>query len=472
MQFTNLSFIIIFLPLSLIIYWVCPSKLFKDFFLLILNLTFYSLGSIHFLPVFILSIIINIIIGRIMNKVNNSSIRILLLLVGIAFNLSLLAYYKYGNDFISILNKYIYNNSIGIYILQPLGISFFIFKSISYLVDIYKKKITLDTNPIHDIVYLSFFTQIQSGPIARYSEMQPINDKSEKRSLFHQGIYRFIVGVNKKILIADILGLITSEIFASNIDGMSSIYAWFGSICYSLQIYYDFSSYSDMAIGISNMFGFNINENFNFPYLTKSVSEFWRRWHISLSNWFKDYIYIPLGGSRNKNKNRVFFNLLIVWIATGVWHGLKKHFIAWALGFFIVISFEKMTGLPNKLHNTLSKFIYRIFTLLFINISWVIFKMDSLRLGLKYVINMFSFNNNAIQNIRTKVLLKDYFIIIVFAIILCFPISSFISKKIKNNRTTYFIYKCICCTFISLCFIWSISFIINGQYNPFTYANF
>ena len=358
-------------------------------------------------------------------------------------------------------------------VLLPLGISFYTFKAISYLVDIYKGKAELGNNPIHDLLYLSFFSQIQSGPITRYNDVQ--FRKSEISGLFCDGIIRFMIGFCKKVLIANVLVNITREIFNSPIESYSTSYAWLGSLCYSLQLFFDFAGYSDMAIGISEMFGYKCMENFKYPYMTESVSKFWRRWHISLSEWFRDYIYIPLGGSKSKHRWRVYFNLLVVWILTGIWHGKEWNFILWGLGYFVVISFERMTGFPEKFKQRETRAIYRILALMFINFEWVIFNSPDVIKGLQFIKCMIFYRRNELADIRSLFLLRDYSFFIVLALVLCFPVVPYAEKILYERfreRCVARLFDTVKFTFIGAAFVWALSFVVAGQNNPFAYANF
>ncbi|MGM9669538.1 MAG: MBOAT family O-acyltransferase, partial [Faecousia sp.] len=255
-------------------------------------------------------------------------------------------------------------------------------------------------------------------------------------------------------------------------ENFSTSYAWLGAICYSLQLFFDFSGYSDMAIGITEMFGYKCPENFNYPYITDSVTKFWRRWHITLSGWFRDYIYIPLGGSRNKQRWKVYCNLFIVWLLTGIWHGAAWNFIAWGLGYFVVISLEKLLNFPGRLKTRIGKVIYRIFTLLFINFQWVLFNSTSLISGLRFIKRMILFYPNELTDMRTSFLLRDYGFFIIIAIILSVPVVPWIGCKLKDKKSMYTVYEVLLSLIIIGAFIWSISFIVAGQNNPFAYANF
>ena len=470
MSITSLLFLFVFLPLALAVYYIADDTV-KDYVLLAISLFFYAIGSVEYLVTFVIAITITVFIGRAIDENESHFVKRVLLLVGIAFNVGLLLYFKYANFVLITFGRIISNDYVEIeQVLLPLGISFFTFKSISYLVDVYKKKIELDKNPFHDALYLSFFTQISSGPITRYDSMNRQQDG--KFNLFSDGVTRFLIGFNKKILLANVLANVTKEVFATDLSAVSTMYLWLGSVCYSLQLLFDFAGYSDMAIGISEMFGYRCMENFNYPYMTESVSKFWRRWHISLSEWFRDYVYFPLGGSKTKRKWQIYFNLFVVWVLTGIWHGAAWNFIMWGIGYFVVISFEKMTGMPYKLKTLFGKTIYRIFTLVFVNFQWVVFNSQSFTDGARRIKKMLIYQNNNLSDNRTLFLLKEYMFFIVVAVILCFPLVPWIERKTVNNKALNTIFEMLEFIVIIMAFVWALSFVVAGQNNPFAYANF
>lgn len=276
------------------------------------------------------------------------------------------------------------------------------------------------------------------------------------------------------MLLANTLSNITTEIFSSELTEISTSYAWLGAVCYSLQIFYDFSGYSDMAIGISELFGYTCAENFDYPYMTKSISQFWRKWHITLGAWFRDYIYIPLGGSRNKHKWRTYLNLFAVWLLTGIWHGASWNFVAWGLGYFVAITIEKMVGLPKWLKTRLARFTYRIVTLLFINFQWVIFKIHDLGDGLQFIKRMVIYSNDSATVLRVRFLLSDYVWFIAIAVLFCFPVVPWLESKISRSRyvALYKVFSHSIAMLTIMLFLWAVSFVVMGQNNPFVYGNF
>lgn len=475
MATTNIIFVFMFLPIVLAAYYLVKDEA-KEYVLLFFSILFYACGSLKYLSIFLISIGITILLGRTIAKCSeNFLLRKGLLAIGIIYNVSILGYYKYYDFALST-----YSSITGMVVelknlALPLGISFFTFKAISYLVDVYSKKVVLEDNVFHDALYLSFFGQVLSGPLSRYDDMKNIsntlNDKSERYDLFAEGVYRFMIGFNKKVLLSDMLSNITNEIFSAPFENFSIGYAWLGAICYSLELFFDFAGYSDMAIGITKMFGYNCPENFNFPYMAESVSKFWRRWHITLGAWFRDYIYIPAGGSR-VGKVRLALNLLLVWALTGIWHGSAWNFVFWGLGYFVVIAFEKFTGFPERIHSKIGHVLYRVGMLLFINFQWVIFRSDSLLSGLRFIKRMFVCDANALADTRTLFLLKDYGVFILAAVILSFPSIPWIQKKWESNEKVYNTVQTITMLIVALLFVWSLSFVVSGLNNPFAYANF
>lgn len=480
MSTTDILFLLTFLPVSLLA-CIANSKI-QKYVLLIISLFFYACGSIKYFTLFLSMVVVNIVLGYIIQICNKEKkaikiIKGLILTIGVLTNVGLLFYYKYY-DFAVININDIFGVSISTKnLLLPLGISFFTFKAISMLVDVYKGKVILSKNPCYAALYLSFYGQVVSGPISRYGEFYENyteeNLSKNKFERFSDGSYLFVKGFCKKILIANVLSPVVVEIFSMNMEYTSAGLLWLGSIAFSMQLYYDFSGYSDMAIGLGNMYGIKSNENFNYPYCTKSISEFWRRWHISLGNWFKEYIYFPMGGSRVKGKLRLFFNLFVVWLCTGIWHGANWTFIFWGLAYFVVIAFEKITNMPNRLKSNILRVAYRIFCLLFINFQWIIFNSVTLEKGLDYIKHMFMSSGNELAKTRALALLQQYGLFIAIAIIFSVPIvpkvKEILEKKNKKVRLLFGILEAI---ILMILFVAAMSFTVAGKNNPFLYGNF
>lgn len=452
MSITSTIFLFCFLPIALVLYYIVGKRV-KEYVLLFVSLFFYACGSAEFLVVFLIAVSLTVCLGRLLFALDDSKVlyRRLILTAGILLNASLLVFCKYSTRFD----------------LLPLGLSFFTFKAISYLADIYKIVIS-DMPVVHDALYLSFFGQIQAGPLSRYEEMK--YDASFNK--FSEGVFRFFIGFAKKILLADTLSKISTEIFSAGADSLTLSYAWLGAIAYSLELFFDFAGYSDMAIGLTKMFGYDCRENFIYPYMTESVSKFWRRWHITLSEWFRDYVYIPLGGSRTSRKWQVYFNLLVVWVLTGIWHGTSGNFILWGLGYFVLISFERLTGLPNKFKSRFGKIIYRVFSLIFIIIEWVMFRSSGISAGIQYIKHMIVPTANSLSDFRALFIIKEYGIFLAVSILLCFPIYPMLEKNFEDGSKKELLFNAISLVIVFVCFIMALSFVISGQNNPFAYANF
>lgn len=468
MTTTDLTFLFLFLPLSLTLCLLGGAV--RKYILLMVSLLFYACGSPDHFLLLLFSLAITVLIGWLINLYREQKGLLMgFLIIGIAYNVGILFYYKYF-DFIAVnINKLFSTDFTTRNLALPLGLSFFTFKAISYLVDTYKQEVK--NSPVNVALYLSFFAQVQSGPLCRYNDMYS-GDNTYTFTDFSEGVYRFIIGFNKKILLANILANITEEIFMMNPNDMSMSIAWLGSICYAMELFFDFAGYSDMAIGISRMFGFHCPENFNYPYLTASVSEFWRRWHITLGAWFRDYVYIPLGGSRVDSKLRLYVNLLAVWLLTGIWHGASWNFIFWGLIYFVAIAFEKSTGYPDKLKSRLGKMVYRVATFLFINFQWVIFRANGLHAGISYIRAMILFKANPLADSRAIFLVKDYMVFILAAILFCFPIVPFFEKWSEEKKLLQPVLNVVIAVINAALFLWAVSFVVAGVNNPFAYANF
>lgn len=469
MHFTDLTFLFVFMPVLLAAYYIVKPQ-YRRYILLAFSLMFYACGSVTYFSLMSALIVVNIICAYIIVFFRDGDKHMfskIFMILGAAGNVSVLCLFKYLGTVTSVANSILGLNMATSGLLLPLGLSFFTFKAISYLVDLYNKKIE-SVSALELANYLSFFAQIQSGPIERYNDY--IENRIFSTDMFSKGAVRFMLGVSKKVVIADTIGNIVLEIF-DRTEVLSTSLAWLGTICYGLQLYIDFSSYSDMAIGIGNMLGIECPENFNYPFITQSVSEFWRRWHISLGNWFRDYVYIPLGGSR-KGKVRTYINLFVVWILTGIWHGTGLQFIVWGIAYGLAISVEKALGIPGRIKSKVGKIVYRVWTLLYINLTWVLFRSSNLSDAISYFKSMFLYCSIETGVLRTKFLLSDYFLFIIVAIILCVPVDKFFKDKLSNTNNGKMVYDVISGVIIGLMFILALSFIVSGMNNPFLYMNF
>lgn len=480
MIFSSVIFLFVFLPLVLFVYFVILRKhrRAQNIFLCIASLFFYAWGEPKFVFVLILSIIVNWIFGLLVsNNLKNKKVSKVYVALDIIFNLVVIFIFKYLAFSISNINILAEKSLISVpSIVLPIGISFFTFQAISYVVDIYRRRAKAQKSLLNVGLYISFFPALIAGPIVRYETIaDQIENRKENWDDFSQGCNRFIVGLGKKVLLSNSMAIVADAAFLTNTnsaampdDGtvLSVSMAWLGALAYTLQIYFDFSGYSDMAIGLGKMFGFHLLENFNYPYISKSATEFWRRWHISLGSWFRDYVYIPLGGSHVKSKFRHIFNLFVVWLCTGIWHGANWTFIAWGLMYFILIVLEKFTGFEKI--STKFNFFKHIYLLLFVVIGWVIFRAENLNLAVDYLQTMFGLGETSLLDSMFIEYLRQYAVFFLFAILFSFPVVPALKQYIKDNliiQTTY-------SACVILAFIISISFIVKGSYNPFIYFNF
>lgn len=464
--FSSQIFIFIFLPFTLLSYYLFPNKL-RNYVLLLLSIFFYSWGGVNYVLILLTSILINYSFGIFISKyIERIAIKRLLLTIGVILNLILLFYFKYYDFTITNLNT-LFKLDIALKeIVLPIGISFFTFQGMSYIIDIYRGTATVNKNIFSVALYISLFPQLVAGPIVKYKDIEDqIRNRKETLQGFSYGIERFIIGLAKKVIIADVLASIAVSIIPNSTNVIDTPTAWLGIICYTLQIYFDFSGYSDMAIGLGAMFGFTFMENFNFPYISKSITEFWRRWHISLSTWFKEYLYIPLGGNRTGN---TYLNLLIVFFVTGLWHGSSWNFIIWGLwhGLFIII--EKFIQNKNWYIKTPS-IIKWFVTIFIVIIGWVFFSFDSLSNAFNFLSVMFGITHNEIITFEISYYLNFRTVIwLIFAIILSTPVLTNILKKYNSSK--YFeIIKTIA---LSILLVICIIFIVNSTYSPFIYFQF
>ena len=471
MLFSSIKFIFIFLPMVIFVYYVLlrKSRTLQNIFLTVSSLLFYAYGEPKFVVVMIASILINWYLAIIVDKERENK-KIIKLLLGstITINLFILFIFKYLMFTISNINSIFGSNFVIPKITLPIGISFFTFQSISYVIDVYRKNGEVQKNPLNVALYIAFFPQLIAGPIVRYETIaDQIKNRQETFEGFSNGISRFIVGLSKKVLLSNTLAIVADNAFKMNAENnLSMLMAWLGAIAYTLQIYYDFSGYSDMAIGLGELFGFKFLENFNYPYISKSISEFWRRWHISLGSWFRDYVYFPLGGSRVANERRLIFNLFVVWFLTGVWHGANWTFIIWGIMYFILISIEKLIGFEKNFSKLGA--IKHIYTMFFVILGWVIFRASNITEALFYIERMFGINTNGIIDNYFYLNISENIVFIIFGLIFSIPILKVINDKFKDNIYTDVIQIAI----MLLLFIVSISYILKGAYNPFIYFNF
>jgi len=477
MLFPSTIFLFVFLPLLLIFYYhkAFSNRTLRNIILLAASLLFYAWGEPWFVLVMLGSIVINWLLGLLSNLCKPSKIksRIVIALM-LIINLSLLFVFKYLNftlENIALLSGQAFTS---MNIILPLGISFFTFRSISYVVDVSRGKGTAQKNLLNVALYISFFPQIMAGPIASYESFEnQIHKRNETFEAFSSGVCRFIYGLGKKVLISNALAPVADFAFSAEAAERSVLLAWVGILAYTFQIFFDFSGYSDMAIGLGKMFGFDFPENFNYPYISQSITEFWRRWHISLGTWFKDYLYFPLGGSRVKSKMRLIFNLFAVWFITGLWHGANLTFILWGLLYFVLLVIEKLTGWTEKLNFKPLKIFY---TLFFVVIGWVFFRSPSISFAFEYIQSLFGFVKNALWDATGLMYLLDNKVIFIAAVLLSTPIFPYLGKKLDNLKNPVklinFTYFSIYTVSLMLILVLVILNLAKDTHNPFIYLNF
>lgn len=478
MLFTSLEFLFFFLPLVLMVYFVLPEKM-RNYWLLLMSLFFYAWGEPSFVFVMMGSILFNYATTYLMAWVQSKHQRKIAMGIFtsiIVGNLSILFVYKYLN-FVTDMLRGIFPSWQGVIpqtsILLPIGISFFTFQAMSYVIDVYRGKCKLQKNPVYLALYIALFPQLIAGPIVRYITVcNQIEHRKVSFDLFSTGVVRFLYGFNKKVLLANICAIVADDCFAS--VSLSTASAWLGAIAYTLQIYFDFSGYSEMAIGLGLMFGFNFSKNFNYPYISKTITEFWQRWHISLGQWFRDYLYFPLGGSHVTSRLRLVFNLSIVWAATGIWHGANWTFILWGALYGVIIIIEKLLQLPKKVQSScwISIF-YQPITLLLVVLGWVIFRSIDLTSAIYYLKTMFGIGETMLMDGRFFFNLNSYGLILGIAMLCSTPI--FRNITLFLARRHLMTSKLICDVgyiFQIILFIVSVSFLVMDAHNPFIYFNF
>ena len=467
MVFSSISFLYYFLPIVLLFYFIVPTK-FKNFILFLSSFLFYFYGEPKYIIILILSSLINYSFALIIDKENTKSKRKFYLTLSIIINIGILFYYKYSNFFIDNINYLFKTNINFIKVVMPIGISFFTFQGMSYVIDVYREDVKANKSFIAFSTYLCLFPQLIAGPIVRYITIEDeLKNRDHSFSLFSKGVQRFLIGLSKKVLLANTFGELSKILLNSN--NITILSYWIIAIIFTLQIYFDFSGYSDMAIGLGFIFGFRFLENFNYPLIASSITDFWRRWHISLSSWLRDYVYIPLGGNRVSNKKWIR-NIFIVWFLTGFWHGASWNFIFWGLYFAIILIIEKKFLLQFlKKHKIFS----HIYTLFLIVISFVIFNGDSFTEVFSFLKSMFNIDSSLdLYNFETIYYLRSYLTIILIGIVASTPLISLLINKLRNKKTLNLLINLLePFYYISLLLIVT-AYLIDGSFNPFLYFRF
>jgi len=479
MYFSSTSFILGFLPCLILCYFIVPQGKdnrflwIKNLILLIFSLAFYAWGGVSYLFLLLASVMINYLGGLFVTVPKVKNAQKLILFLTVFANLALLGWFKYANFAAELLIYFGADISVPNVVL-PIGISFFTFQGMSYVIDVYRRDASVQKNPLKVALYVSLFPQLVAGPIVRYTTVEnALNARTHTLNTFADGAVRFMTGFGKKMILANAMAEIADSIFAMDIScSLTPTLAWIGAISYTFQIYFDFSAYSDMAIGLGKIFGFEFNENFNYPYIATSVTDFWRRWHISLSSWFRDYVYIPLGGNRCSVLRHIF-NLLVVWTLTGLWHGANLTFILWGLYFGVILIAEKylLGGILPKIPMVLR----RILTFFAVIQTWKLFRSDSVPAAMSYLAVMFGRYGGTGFSQYAMYYIHQYYPEIILSFIAIFPIKNVLSRFVERHSDSTAIYalgQFLPKVFAVSVFILGYLKLVSGSFNPFIYFQF
>lgn len=470
MLFSSTVFLFLFLPLLTVSY-LLAAKSVKPYVLLSFSLFFYGWGEPRYLAVVLFICTVNYLAAVGMGRSSQKWQQKVFLAAAVLTDLLVLGYFKYFNFFLDTVNTVMGKQFGRLHIIMPIGVSFFTFQAISYIVDVYRKDVPVQYNLGKLVLYISFFPQLIAGPIVKYHDIeQDLERNSTDFSSVSYGIQRFIIGLGKKVLLANSLGNVADQIFGTGYQGADMAIAWLGAVCYSLQLYFDFAGYSDMAIGLGRIFGFHFLENFNFPYISQSITEFWRRWHISLGTWFKEYLYFPLGGNR-KGKNRTYINLGIVFLITGLWHGANWTFVLWGAwhGFFVIL--ERMLGVKNW-QDGQWRFLRHIYTVFVFVIGWTMFRADTVSEGLGFIRTMLHLAvPDKIPFTAAYYLTPKTVWILCLAVLYSTPVFAKAKEKI-SARVRPVVYTVGKEGLLTLILILSVAYLAASTYNPFIYFRF
>lgn len=476
MIFSSILFLFRFLPIVLFLYYVLPSR-FRNLLLYISSLIFYAWGEPVYVVLMLFSTVVDYTHGMLVERFQQQgkkSWATCVLVSAMVINLSLLGVFKYADFIIESINAIFHSSIPMMHLRLPVGISFYTFQTMSYTIDVYRGNAKAQRNIIAFGAYVALFPQLIAGPIVQYKTIaDQLKNRKETIQQFSYGIVRFLIGLGKKVLLANNIGLLWDMISKTSVQEMTVVSAWMGALAFAFQIYFDFSGYSDMAIGLGHMFGFTFLENFEYPYESKSITEFWRRWHISLGSWFREYVYIPLGGNRNGIRKQLR-NIIIVWFLTGLWHGASWNFIAWGLYFAILLAIEKLflydwlQRLPNWLRH--------IYAMIFVLFSWVIFAFDRLPDGIRYIKVMLGFSGAGLYDTQTLYLITSYYVIFLLLVVGCTSIPKKCYERIQEwameRTSTQIINGIVSNLYLILLFVLVVAFLVDASYNPFLYFRF
>ncbi len=465
MVFSSILFMFIYLPVVLAVYYIAPVK-WRNVWLFVVNLVFYGWGEPVYILLMILSICVNYFNGRMIAKHRSNDKRARAYLVAnVVINLALLFFFKYFDLMAETLSKIPGVHIAPLGLTLPIGISFYTFQTMSYPIDVYRGDADVQKNFISFGTFVALFPQLIAGPIVRYKDVaDQLNFRANSSEQFVSGIQRFVVGLAKKVLIANNIGMLWDVYAAAPAAELTVVGAWLGIIAFSLQIYFDFSGYSDMAIGLGRMLGFEFLENFNYPYISRSVTEFWRRWHMSLGTWFRDYVYIPLGGNR-KGMKRQIFNILVVWALTGFWHGANWTFLLWGLYYAVFLIIEKLFLL--KWLKSIPAFLQHIYAVVVAICGWVVFQLDTVSQAFAYYKAMFGFGEAGFISSADLYYGRSYAVMLVIAILACMPLGAKLFRKLPGKLSGPAVP-----VLVALALVVCTAYLVDATYNPFLYFRF
>ena len=470
MLFSSITFLFIFLPLTLLLYYLVPFRM-KNYVMLAASLIFYAWGEPVYIILMILSIILNYFCGQdIYEKRDNARAMKMSLMFGVVMNLLILGFFKYYGLLMDTVNAILPIDIPYRVLALPIGISFYTFQAMSYLIDVYRKEVKPQENILYFALYISMFPQLIAGPIVRYIDIEEqLKERSINPNKFGEGAMYFIRGLAKKVVLANTFGAVYEQVAAMQMGSFSTLTAWVGAIAYAFRIYFDFGGYSDMAIGLGKMFGFEFLPNFNYPYIAKSITDFWRRWHISLSTWFREYVYIPLGGNRC-TPSRHILNLLIVWMLTGLWHGAQWNFMFWGLYYGVILILEKYLW-GSKIEK-LPSAVQHIYAFVLVLFGWVFFFSPTLGYAGQYLKVMFGIGANGIFDKQGFFMIFTNWLLIVIAILASAPRGYKLLKKITGCWQSEEVRAIVTCAVYIAMFLLCIAFLVTETYNPFLYFRF
>lgn len=471
MVFSSITFLFRFIPIFMILYFVTPRRM-RNIILFLGSLFFYAWGEPIYVLLMLFSTLSDYVHGRLIGACRSRRVARGLLISSIVINLGMLGFFKYSDFLIGTVNQLLGSNLPLLKLPLPIGISFYTFQTMSYTIDCYRGEAKVQKNLLDFGVFVTMFPQLIAGPIVKYRDVQDrLHERKADITAISYGCRRFVTGLAKKVLLANNLGLLWTEISGGNMGGTTVLGAWMGALAYAFQIYFDFSGYSDMAIGMGAVLGFHFPENFNYPYMAKSVTDFWRRWHISLSSWFREYVYIPLGGNR-RGMPRQLLNILIVWMLTGIWHGAGWNFLLWGLWFALWLILEKLV--LGRVLKVLPSMVGRLYTWLVVLVSWVFFAIESGNGAMNYLYVMFGQGAAGLYDSATLFTLLEYRVLLLFAALAATPLAHRLSEAFfrSTGSGVVAVRRVAEKLVLSLLLLASIAYIVEASYNPFLYFRF